>query len=92
MMRAVILGVALVILAAAPAAADENFIPGGHSYSPDSGGLPPLNSEQDRINAQADMIQAEIYTKQREQQLFNSQLRRFQNEQELTGPDYLPEY
>ena len=91
-MRAALFGGLAFLLLALPAAADENFIPRGHAYGPDSGGLPPLNSEQDRINAQADLIEAEINTKAREQQLFNSQLRRFQNEQELTGPDYLPEY
>jgi hypothetical protein len=70
----------------------ENFIPGGHTYSPQNTPLPPLNSAQDDINLNADLIQSEINRQQRERKLQDSQWQRFFSEQELKGADYTPEY
>jgi hypothetical protein len=81
--------IGLTAMAAVPAVAisAENFIPGGHSYTPDSGGLPPLNSRQDRINLNADIIQSEIYVDNRQLKVEQSEFNRFIYSQNLDGPD-----
>ena len=91
-MRRVILSIAFAGAMLGPALAAENFIPGGHTYSPDNDPLPALNTEQDSINLNADILQSEIYTKQRERKLLDSQIQRFTGEQELEGGDYSLEY
>jgi hypothetical protein len=91
-MRRIILSIAFAGALFGPALAAENFIPGGHTYSPDNDPLPPLNSEQDDINLNADLIQSEIYRKQREQKVLDSQFQRFTGEQELHGDDHSLEY
>jgi hypothetical protein len=91
-MRRIILSIAFAGAVFGPALAAENFIPGGHTYSPDNVPLPQLNTEQDNINRQADIIQSDIYTKQREQKLLDSQFRRFTSEQELHGDDFSLDY
>jgi hypothetical protein len=91
-MRRILLSVALAGALSFPALAAENFIPGGHTYSPENIPLPDLNTRQDDINLNADIIQSEIYTKQREQKLLDSQMHRFTDEQELKGADYTLEY
>jgi hypothetical protein len=73
-----------LVAANTPALAYENFIPLGHNYSPDQSELPQLNSEQDRINAQTDIYEAEIYTRQRDAKEFNSRVQQFRNQQEFT--------
>ena len=45
--------------------AAENFIPKGYGYSPDRTVLPSLNSRQDRIILQADIVESEIDKSQR---------------------------
>lgn len=60
-MRFLILGCAVLALSAAPALADENFIPLGQNYAPGNDTLPPIGSEQDQINAQTDIYQTEAY-------------------------------
>ena len=91
-MRRLILEVAFVSLFVVTATAAENFIPGGHTYSPERSSLPALNSPQDQINLGADLIESEIYRKQREQKQFESQMRRFTDEQILPGADYNIDY
>src|ERR1700752_679428 len=90
-MRRIILSLAFAGALLAPAFAAENFIPGGHTYSPDNEPLPELKSEQDKINLNADLIQSEIYRQQRERKRLDSQFRRFISEQELKGGDTSPE-
>ncbi len=68
-----------------PAIAYENFIPLGHSYSPDTPELPAFNSEEDRINSQVDIYESEIYNRQRRAKIFSSQFQQFRSEQELKG-------
>ena len=63
----------------------ENFIPLGHNYSPDDSELPAFDSNQDRLNAQVDIFEAEIYTRQRAAKSFSSKLDQFANDQELKG-------
>ena len=83
----------IVLLAlCAPAHAAENYIARGHAYSPAEPLLPELNSEQDQINRQADIYEAELYVKQREQKIWESQQNRFRFSQELHGADFNPEY
>ncbi|QIG50997.1 hypothetical protein G5V57_26665 [Nordella sp. HKS 07] len=91
-MRRTILSIAFAGAIFGPALAVENFIPGGHTYSPENIPLPRLNSERDDVNKQADIIQSDIYTKQREQKLIDSQFRRFMSEQELHGDDFTLDY
>jgi hypothetical protein len=91
-MRRIILSIAFAGAIFGPALAVENFIPGGHTYSPDNIPLPKLNSEQDDINRNADIIQSDIYTKERERKLLDSQMQRFIGDQELQGADYTLEY
>ena len=40
--------------------AEQNYVPSGHAYGPGFEKLPPLNSRRDKINAQADIYEAEI--------------------------------
>ena len=60
-----------------PDGLSKTFIPGGHTYSPDNDPLPELNSEQDNVNLNADLIQSEINRQQRERKLLDSQFQRF---------------
>jgi hypothetical protein len=91
-MRRILLSLAVAGALMTPAFAAENFIPGGHTYSPDNKPLPPLNSEQDQINLNADIIQSQIDRQQRERKILDSQFQRFISEQELKGDDFSPEY
>jgi hypothetical protein len=87
MMVVALAGMAALAILPANAISAENFIPGGHSYAPDHGGLPPLNSRQDQINLNADIIQSEIYTDNRQLKVEQSELSRFMYNQNLDGPD-----
>lgn len=69
---------ALSFLAAAdPTNADEVYLPRGHAYGPDFDVLPPLNSSSDRINAMADIREAELRREQRDQRIFQEQFDMF---------------
>lgn len=83
--RAGILAMAVVLAAGVSAQAAEKFIPKGHSYAPDSYGLPPLNSEVDQLNAQTDIYETEIYRQQYDRKLFDSDLDRFM-QHDLSSP------
>lgn len=87
-----ILLAATALSQATPAFAYENFIPMGHNYSPDSPELPEFNSEQDRINAQVDIYETEIYTRQRRAKVFSSNLDHFDNNQEISGSNNFIDY
>jgi hypothetical protein len=82
----------IVALWPASALAFENFIPLGHSYSPDAEVLPEFNSRQDRINLQTDIYETEIYVEQRSQRADTSFLNRFISSQETSGADYSIDY
>jgi len=68
---------AFLIVGVAAVAADERFVPQGHSYAPGHERLPPLNSPPDRLNARADEFQSEIDRRQREEMRQRAELRRF---------------
>ena len=92
-MRSLVLAITAALLAAmGPAHAAENFIPKGHLYAPESGGLPPLNSDSDEINNRTDAYEAQIYVYNREQKVFESQLNRFFEDQQPEGGDFSPDY
>ena len=87
-MRALTLGAAIVILAAASQGwAAENFIVRGQPYAPGDDRLPPLGSPKDDLNLQTDLLEAQIYVKQRQRKTFESDMSRFINNQELPEPD-----
>lgn len=86
---AVMIGLALT---AGTALANETFIPSGHSYTPESSSLPPLNSYQDKITNQTDVYQSEIWHKQYEQRQFDSEMRRLLNRDMRPGPNRKPLY
>ena len=73
----------MVASAAMPTLADDNYtpnyIPRGHAYGPVEDYLPPLNSKRDRINAQADIREAEIQRSNRETRILFEQMRRQDN-------------
>jgi hypothetical protein len=83
-----------VVCAAWPlnAMAYENFIPLGHNYSPNDPSLPVLNSDQDKVNAQVDVFESEIYARQRRAKEFQSRLDRFYYNQELSGASTFIDY
>lgn len=84
--------VAAFAFAPAPAMAYENYIPLGHSYSPEDSQLPEFNSEQDKLNSQVDIYESEIYNRQRRAKVFSSQLDRFKNDQEISGSSEFIDY
>lgn len=74
------------------AQAAENYVSRGHSYAPGSEALPPLNSARDRLDLDTDILEADIYVKQREQKVFESLMNRFSFQQEIDSTDLSPEY
>jgi hypothetical protein len=84
--------IASAALQATPAVAYENFIPQGHSYSPDTPELPEFNSEEDRITSQADIYESEIYNRQRRAKIFSSQFEQFRSSQEMKGGSEFIDY
>jgi hypothetical protein len=83
---------AAVAFAPAPALAYENYIPLGHSYSPDDSVLPEFNSDQDKLNSEVDIYESEIYNRQRRAKVFSSELDRFKNDQEISGSSDFIDY
>jgi len=55
----------------------EHYITSGHSYTPQNIPLPPIDSPQAGFTQQTDTLEAEIYVKERQRQIQNSQIRRF---------------
>ena len=87
-MRAVVMALAVLAAGTVQALAAENFIVRGHPYAPGDDQLPPLNSEQDDVDLQTDILESEIYVTQRHRKVLDSDMSRFINNQELTGPDH----
>ncbi len=83
-MRFMILGCAAALaLSAVPASAYENFIPLGQNYAPGDDQVPPIGSDQDRINAQLDIYETENYNRALREKQFDSRL--FQLNQQEPG-------
>ena len=62
-------------LAGSDARAEQNYVPSGHAYGPGLERLPPLNSRQDKIHAQADIYEAEIRRRKVERRIQQERLR-----------------
>lgn len=60
------LAVVLAIGSGSGLRAEQNYVPGGHAYGPNYERLPRLNSKRDKLNAQADIYEAEIRRKRLE--------------------------
>jgi len=73
---------AIVGLASNTAVAYENYITSGHSYTPQNIPLPPINSYESDFTQQTDIYEADIYVKERQRKILDSQLQRF-----LDGPN-----
>lgn len=69
--------VAAIGLAPGAATAYENYIASGHSYTPQNIPLPPIDSHQADFTQQTDIYEAEIYVKERQRKVLDSQLQRF---------------
>jgi hypothetical protein len=88
-MRFLILGCAVLALSSAPALAMENFIPLGQNYAPGDDQIPPIGSEQDRINAQLDIYQTENYVRDLREKRFDTRLNHYQTEPRNIGDEFL---
>ncbi len=88
-MRSLILGCAVLALSHLPVRAVENFIPLGQNYAPGENEVPPIGSEQDRINAQLDIYQTENYGRDLREKRFETRLNTFQTEPRTMGDEFL---
>ena len=88
-MRFLILGCAVLALSPLPVQAMENFIPLGQNYAPGDDQVPPIGSEQDRINAQVDIYETENYGRALREKQFESRLNSFQQEPGAVDDDIL---
>jgi len=79
-MRLLILGCTVLALSHVPASAVENFIPLGQNYAPGDDEVPPIGSEQDRINAQVDIFETENYGRALREKQFDSRLNQVQQQ------------
>ena len=52
------------------------YMPQGHVYAPGEGELPPIDSAQTFFNTQVDILQTEIYRRNYEQRMFESEMGR----------------
>jgi hypothetical protein len=87
-MRILMIGSAVLTLAAAPALAAENFIPLGQNYAPGQNDIPALGSAQDRINAQVDIYETEIYNRDLREKLLDSRLNQLSQDTRNQGDDF----
>jgi hypothetical protein len=88
-MRFLILGCAVLALSSAPVLAMENFIPLGQNYAPGDDQIPPIGSDQDRINAQLDIYQTENYVRDLREKRFDTRLNHYQTEPRNIGDEFL---
>jgi hypothetical protein len=87
-----LVAVALFIGMVSPVSAYENFIPLGTGYSSEVDSVPELNTKRDKVSIEADIIESEIYRKERDSKARESFFRRFVSDHELTGSDYSIDY
>ncbi len=76
-LKGVLVAAATLLIASPIALSAEKFIPDGHLYSPDNTPLPPLNSPSDYIVNRSDVYQTEIYRRQYDLQMFDTEMDRF---------------
>jgi hypothetical protein len=65
------------------------YMPQGHAYAPGDERLPPINSTESHFNTQVDILQTEIYRRNYEQSMFESEMSRHDLKGgPLLGPNY----
>jgi len=65
------------------------YLPEGHSYAPGEAQVPPINSAESQFNTQVDILQTEIYRRNYEQSMFESEMSRHDlRGGPLLGPNY----
>lgn len=91
--KGVLVATATLLVAAPIALSAEKFIPDGHLWSPDNTPIPPLNSPGDYINNRSDVYQSEIYRRQYDLQMFDTEMDRFIDHDLINpGPASGPSY
>jgi hypothetical protein len=87
MRRLLVIAPALMVLGFPHASAFETFIPMGTGYSTEISEVPAFDSSRGRVNQEADIIETEIYRRQREAQMRDSRMSRFKSDPEVSGGD-----
>jgi hypothetical protein len=65
------------------------YLPQGHAYAPGDSQVPPINSAESQFNTQVDILQTEIYRRNYEQSMFESEMSRHDlRGGPLLGPNY----
>jgi hypothetical protein len=65
------------------------YMPQGHTYAPGEERLPPINSAEALFNTQVDILETEIYRRNYEQSMFESEMSRHDlRGGPLLGPNY----
>jgi len=79
----------LIVANMQPAMSQEKtFLPSGHTYAPNDERLPYPNSRRDRLQADADIYETEIYRRQLEQSKTEERFKRFRDH-DFFSPDQL---
>jgi hypothetical protein len=91
-MRFLVFGCAVLALSPVPAMAVENFIPLGQNYAPGDDKLPPIGSEQDRVNAQLDIYETENYARALREKQFDNRLNSYSQQHTGAPSDYVLDY
>ncbi|MFT3672107.1 hypothetical protein [Aestuariivirga sp.] len=68
---------------AAEAVAYENFIPMGTGYSTDVDSVPRFGSERSQVNSTTDVLETEIWHRNRDAAEYDSKFRQFQSGNEF---------
>jgi hypothetical protein len=53
-----------------------SFMPLGHAYAPGEEALPPIGSAQSRFETQVDILQTEVYRRNYDRRMFESEMNR----------------
>jgi hypothetical protein len=65
------------------------YLPQGHAYAPGDSQVPPINSAESQFNTRVDILQTEIYRRNYEQSMFESEMSRHDlRGGPLLGPNY----
>jgi len=65
------------------------YMPQGHAYAPGDEPLPPINSARSQFETQVDILQTEIYRRNYDRRLFESEMFRHDlRGGPLSGPNY----
>jgi hypothetical protein len=81
-----------LFLTVSGAAAYENYVPLGTGYSTEIDSVAELNTTRDKVTVQSDIIETELYWKERENRIRDSHMNRFFSETESSGSDFSIDY